>query len=136
MDILVPICICCVLPVSIVLIVFLTRMNADNKRSRVMIKAIESGADIDYERLAEMLGKAKRTPREILNRRLLYGCIFSLIGLVLMTIGVVGLCAGSGFDADAVSDPMIFGGLFFAIGVGYLIVYFVTRKEVKEIKEE
>lgn len=39
---LVPIFICVVLPVAIVLIVFLAAMNSDNKRAKILIKAIET----------------------------------------------------------------------------------------------
>ena len=67
---LVPIFVCCVLPVSIVLIVFGTQMFADNKRAAVLIKAIEANKDINADKLAEAplktekdsSGTAEQTP--------------------------------------------------------------------------
>lgn len=129
---LVPIFICVVLPVSIVLIVFLAAMNSDNKRAKILIKAIEAGNGIDADRLAEALRKPQKSERQILNLRLLRGCIFSFVGLALCIVGIVSLCSGSEFDSDPVTVPLIFGGASFAIGLSYLVVYFVTRKQLRE----
>lgn len=129
-DILVPIFVCVVLPVSIVLIIFFAGINADNKRAKVLIKAIESNNGIDADRLAQALAKPRKTPREVLNGRLLRGCIFSFIGLVFMIIGIVGFCMNSELE-DAVEGPLILGGISLSIGLSFLIVYFVTKKEVE-----
>lgn len=76
-SIIVPIFVCVVLPVAIVAIVYAASINSDNQRSKVLIKAIESNCGIDADKLAEALQKPKKTAREILNLRLLRGCIFS-----------------------------------------------------------
>ena len=131
-QILVPIFICAILPMAIVLIVFMAVMNADNKRAAVLIKAIESNNNIDADKLATALAKPRKTPRELLNGRLLRGCIFSFTGLLLELVGIVGLCNGVGFESDPVSVPMIFGGISLAVGLSFLVVYFVTRKYVKD----
>lgn len=131
-ETLVPIFICVVLPVAIVGIIAATKINNDNKRSKVLIKAIESNCNIDADKLAEALQKPRKTARQVLNNRLLLGCIFTLIGLVLITIGVLSLCMDAGFADDPVTVPLIFGGASFAIGLSYLIVYFVTRKQIKD----
>lgn len=131
-QILVPIFICVVLPVSIVLIFYLAAMNSDNKRAQILIKAIESGKDIDTDKLADALRKPRRTPREILNLRLLRGCIFTLLGLVFVIIGA-GILFGGGPYAEAPGLQMIIlGAIFLAIGVSYLIVYKTTRKQIKD----
>lgn len=131
-EILVPIFVCVVLPVAIVAIVFAAAMNNDNKRSEVLIKAIESNCGINPDKLAEALQKPKKTAREILNLRLLRGCIFSFIGLALCIVGIVSLCMGTEFSADPVTVPLVFGGASLAIGLSYLVVYFVTRKQIKD----
>ena len=122
--ILVPIFVCVVLPVAIIAIIFGASINSDNKRSQVLIKAIESNCDIDADKLAEALQKPKKTAREILNLRLLRGCIFSLVGIAVCIIGIIA--------ADTVTVPLIFGGASLAIGLSYLVVYFVTRKQINE----
>lgn len=131
-EAIVPIFICVVLPVAIVAIVFAAAINNDNKRSKVLIKAIESNCGINADKLAEALQKPKKTAHEILNLRLLRGCIFSLIGLGLCIIGIVSLCMGTEFSADPVTVPLIFGSASLAIGLSYLVVYLVTRKQIKD----
>lgn len=131
-DILVPIFICVVLPVAIVAIVCAAAMNSDNKRAKVLMKAIESGCGIDADSLAAALQKPKKSSREILNLRLLRGCIFSFIGLALCIVGIVSLCMGTEFSAGPVTVPLEFGGASLAIGLSYLVVYFVTRKQIKD----
>lgn len=127
-DILVPIFICVVLPVAIVALTVWPRINSSNRRAQILDKAIEKG-NIDPEKLAAMLEdpKTKSTPREILNKRLLLGCIFTLIGVLLTVIGI--------FDGEGLSSDnfgLVLGGVSLAIGISYLIVFFVTRKQVAE----
>ncbi|WP_289769566.1 hypothetical protein [uncultured Duncaniella sp.] len=121
-----------VLPIAIVAIVFAAAINNDNKRSKVLIKAIESNCGINADKLAEALQKPKKSAREILNLRLLRGCIFSFIGLALCIVGIVSLCMGTEFSAEHVTVPLVFGGASLAIGLSYLVVYFVTRKQIKD----
>lgn len=130
-DILVPIFICVILPVSIVLITSLTKINGDNKRSQIIIKAIEANREVDTDKLIESLKKPQKSSREILNARLQRGWMYSLIGAVLSVFSFINLANGTGFDDDSVSIPLLFGGISLAVGVSYLITYFVTRKQEK-----
>ncbi len=133
---LIPIFICVVLPVAIVLIVFIAAMNSDNKRAQILIKAIEANNGIDADKLAEALQKPRKTAREILNLRLLRGCIFSFIGLALVTVGITNVISGTDFSADPVTVPLLFGGVSIAVGVSFLVVYFVTRKQILDSKAD
>lgn len=129
-DILVPIFICVVLPVAIVLIISLSSMHTENKRTQVLLKAIEADNSIDADKLAQALAKPKKTPRELLNLRLMRGCFFSLAGIGLCVVGLLAKINGEAFGSDPVSIPLMFGGLGLAMGISYLIVYFATRKQV------
>ena len=135
-GILVSIFICVVLPVAIVLIVFLYNMNSDNKRAEVLIKAIEANKDIDTDKLAEAFSKPRRSPREILNLRLLRGSIFTLCGLGFVIFGLVGLANDFTIRMEPVMIPMICGASCLAVGISYLIVYFVTRKQLADEDKE
>lgn len=128
--------ICCVLPIAIVLIVFLANINADNKRAKVLIKAIEANNAMDVDKLAEALQKPRRSAAEILNKRLLRGCIFTLVGVALIIISFVNLANGSTFQDDPTTVPMVFGGLSIAVGLSFLIVYFVTRHQADETPQK
>ncbi len=65
-QLLVPICVCVVLPVIIVWIIFRSVTNKDNKNAEIIIKAIESNSAIDADKLVEALSKKQKTPRQIL----------------------------------------------------------------------
>ncbi len=135
-EILVPIFCGCVLPIAIVLIVALRKSNVVNKRSEILIRAIEANKEVDTDKLIDAMKEPKKSPQELLNARLLRGCMFSLIGLVLIIIGIVGLSIGISFTDDEVSAPFIFGGISLAIGISYVIVYFITRKQILPEEEK
>lgn len=130
-DLLVPIFICVVLPLGVVFLSSRTKMNADNKRAEVLIKAIEtSGVGADADKIVDAMKKPEKSPREILNSRLLRGCIYSLIGLLFIMVGVIGLCSGKEFTSDPVELPILAGGASLAVGVGYLTVYMASRRHL------
>lgn len=133
-SILIPIFVCVVLPVSIVAIVFKASINSDNKRAQVLIKAIESNCGINTDKLAEALRKPKKTAREILNLRLLRGCIFSLIGLGFLVIVILSLTTKTSlyYDPSYLPFSLIICIPSLAIGISYLTVYFATRKQIKD----
>lgn len=134
-ETLVPIFVCVVLPISIVLIVSLRKRNSDNKRAEILIKSIESGRDIDTKRLTDALQTPTPTQWDILYARLLRGCIYSLVGMALVLVYLIGLLSDS-TDRDLMSLCLVVGLICFALGLAYLIVYFVTRKQVLEDKQE
>lgn len=129
-EILVPIFCGCVMPIAIVLIISLRKSNVVNKRSEILIRAIEANKEVDTDKLIEAMKEPKKTPQEILNTRLLRGCMFSLIGIVLIIIGVVAVSMGASFYNEDVCASFIFGGISLAIGLSYLIVYCITRKQI------
>lgn len=122
---LVPIFICVVLPVAVVLITGIIRMNTVRQRTQVLLKAIEVNKNADVERLAESMRPPRKTPEELLSLRLLRGCIFSLTGLVLICVGLI---LAVSFDIEATVWTIITGAILIAIGASYLIVYRMTRK--------
>lgn len=130
-SILVPIFCGCVLPIAIVLIISMRKKNNDDKRAEILIKAIESGEEVDAEKLADALGKPKHTPLEILNARLLRGCMYTLIGLALAVVYL----AWPDYDANVLSSLMFLSAISTAVGIAYLIVYFVTRGQVLDDKK-
>lgn len=131
-EILVPIFVCVVLPVAIVALLVIPSVNSANKRAKVLIKAIEANNGIDTEQLAKSLEKKQLTPREQLNRRLQRGCLYSFLGLFLASIGIISLCDGSDLSSDGVTIPLIACGICLAIGLSNLVVYFASRKQVKD----
>lgn len=134
-QLLVPIFICVVLPVAIVWILNRKSMNRTNKNAEVLLKAIESNPNIDLDKLVTSLGTSM-SPRELLHKRLLNGCIYSLLGLAIMTMTLIECHVISNFNTAIDSDLefilLTVAGSCLAIGIGYLITWFVTRKSVKQ----
>ena len=128
MEKLVPVFICAVLPIAIVAIFCRTRMNSDNKRAEVLIKAIESNFDIDADKLAEALSKPQKGARDILNARLLRGCVCTFLGMAGTIFGIWLVSSNSAPDAEGCT--FLVSAAFLAIGLGFLVTYFVTRKQV------
>lgn len=127
-EVLITLLVCVILPVGIVFIINYRKINKDNQRAKILTKMIESANDIDGEKLAGLLEDEKekkqtlKTPEERRISRLLKGCIFTLIGLVLPLLV---------FFAEAQTGFLVIGSISAAIGISFLIVYFVTGKSVK-----
>lgn len=125
---LVPLGVCVLLPIMLVWFYFNSVNNKANLRAEVMTKAIE--ANVCPEKLDDVFESLKKTAEEISQTRLLNGCIFTLLGISLLIMTFV-------FSDDGLQRFMYFlSSVCFSIGIGYLIVYFVTRKTVKVEKEE
>ncbi len=133
---LVPIFVCVILPIAIVLITALTKINSDNKQTQIIIKAIEANKEVDTDKLIESMRRPRKSAREILNLRLLRGCMFFLIGIGLEIIGLFNFATNHDSTSDPVVVPIVFGCIPLAIGISYLIVYRVTRKELDQAKDE
>lgn len=127
----IPIAICVVLPIAIVWIIASKARNYDNKRAEIILKAIECQPNIDPEAITAALrqtdgNRRPKTPVELLNFRLLRGCIFTLVGIAAILLGYYQW-----------SFIYYAAAVFMPIGLGYLIVYFATRKQVlKEAEAE
>lgn len=127
-DILVPIAICVILPVLIVWIVFRAAVNKDNKNAEVLMKAIENHSTIDADKLVEAMGRPKKTDMQVLQLRLLRGCFFTFLGVAAAIVCVIlSYCAP---ESHLQNVLMMLSGASLAIGIAYLVVYFVTRKNV------
>lgn len=134
-DVLIPICVCCVLPISIVLIVFIYRNRALAQKTEVIKLAIEKGAKIDPDTLMDALSgrnsKSKTVMSRLLNR-LTWSILLLLTGIVS---GIVLLCQGP--DAMPDSKYVVVSIVSLSVGVALLVSYFVGRKMLgKEVAAE
>ena len=131
-EILVPVAICVVMPVMIVWLINRTRQNETNRKTEIMLKAIESGATIDADFFKAQ--KATLTIKERLLKRLSVGCICTLIGLILETIGILNFV---GWNGTTTSLALLIGGILLGIGVSLIVVFFIGKKMLaKEMEEE
>lgn len=135
-DALVPICICVVLPVLIVWIIGKVKQNETNRKAEIMLKALDSGAKIDTDFFKSQSGN--KTIKERLLGRLTGACVTSLIGAVLLVVGIFlqGLPEWSS-NVELVILSYLFGGILLAVGASLFIVYLAGKKMLaKEIEAE
>ena len=130
-GLLVPLGICVVLPVLIVWLVTRTRQNETDKKTEIMLKAIEAGATIDAE-FFKSQQREQKTIKERLLSRLTWGFIFSLIGVVILVLAIVfaNSYAPNGWNFGNSPAPTfaIIGGISLAIGLALFAVFFVGKK--------
>lgn len=122
-DILVPIAICVALPVLIVWLVSRRSINADKLRTQVLIEALQHNADLDADKLAEAMRKPQKTPEQIRTFRLAFGLISFFMSLTVFVFGVY-------MNAKGCNDTyalFLSSAILAPIGLGNLIVYYVTR---------
>lgn len=132
-DILLPIGVCVVLPVTIVWLIMRTRQNETNRKAEIMLKAIEAGVAVDPNLFKEE--KGPKSTKDRLLKHLTAACVTMFPGLVLFAIGLFS-CIKFRFEFP---DTLIItgGGILIAIGSAFLIVYSTGRKLLaKEIEAE
>lgn len=122
-DILIPIFICVVLPVTIVWLVTRARQNEINRRTEVMLKAIENGQEIDPNLFNNVRKNPKSVKQELLEK-FNGACITSLMGVAFLVMSLVpGINVG---DFQSLMVPA--GFVMIAVGIGLFISYFTGKK--------
>ena len=138
-DIIKPICIFVVLPIVLVLFYLRNKRYESEKRTEIVMAAIEKNGEIDVQEFFKNLNKPRKTVREKLAMQLhwevLLGSIFTIFGLVVfIALGVlIGFGITKGDDVIAMSCCLGIPAL--ALGAGLLIAYFSGRKMMKELKD-
>ncbi len=117
----IPICVCVILPVMIVWLVQRSRSHRIDKRSEVLVKAMENGVEVDPNLLIDETPDRKKSLKMQMISYLSNGVIFGLIGLLFIILTVAGVASFPAWGYYA-GIPLL------AVGVGNLVAYFVGRK--------
>jgi uncharacterized membrane protein len=120
------------IPILIAILSYRRKVNETNKRAEVALAALEKGSGEMPEELMKSLNKPQKSIKERLLGKLLWGLSFTIFGAVLLVAKIVRYNAGN-------TDEMIsLGGIaLLALGIGYLVYYFVGRRMLsKEIEAE
>ena len=134
--ILVPIAICCVLPIVVVWLTARRRMNETNSRTQIALAAIEKNPDMDIEELLKKVSKGGKLLKEKLLTKLLWGCLTTLLGIGLIGFGIY-LSANNLGGTDDPMTSVCFGLIALGVGIAFLINYFVGKRMLaKEIEAE
>lgn len=129
-EILIPIGVVVVLPVAIVAIVFKSALASERNRKEIILAALEKNPNLDVEDLVKRMKKSNKLIKEKLLARLERGCLCCLMGVAFMVLyfflGVQG--------EDLI---VVVGAALIAIGIAFLISYFVGRRMLaKEMEAE
>ncbi|MBO4537036.1 MAG: hypothetical protein J5702_07490 [Bacteroidales bacterium] len=135
-EVIVPIFICVILPVSIVLIIGLVRRNETNRKAEVMLKAIENGVPVDLEQLNPK--KKSKSIKQDLLEKLNGACITGIMGIGFLTLGILRTQSwefGRNMFLNKFWLPA--GAVLLAVGIGLLISYLTGKKMLaKELEAE
>ncbi|WP_278888409.1 DUF6249 domain-containing protein [Leyella stercorea] len=128
-QLLVPIGVAVVLPITIVAIVFKSALASERNRKEIVLAVLEKNPDIDVEQLMKNLKKSEKLIKEKLLAKLQRGCLCCLMGVALVLLYF--------FPSVQNEFLIIAGTALIAIGIAFLVGYFVGRRMLeKEILAE
>ena len=119
-SVIVPIVVCFLLPVSIILIVSLSRKHEIDKRTDVMLKAIEAGQPVDpnlFSRPSERKSSAEKSAD-----RLQGAVVTLLLGVVFTVLFFIG------HDLPWQKYYIIAGPVLLAAGIANYVSYALVKK--------
>lgn len=134
-DILKPIGICVVLPIIIVWLNMRRKTNETNRRTEVLLAAIEKNPDMDMEDFIRKMNPKTKTTKERLMSRLLWGLVFIAIGTSLLLSALYqDYQGGAGLDFFPIYSGC---GCVLLIGISFVAVFFISKRMLaKEIEAE
>ena len=136
--IIVPLGIVVVLPIAIAYIAYKKKQHETNKRTEIVMAAIEKNSDIDVQEFLSKLNPPQKTYKErMLNRlhqEILWGTI-CLIGGAVCIIATVTTSLINGYEGMDIGFLTIFGIIPLAIGIGLLVAYKSGKKSLDQVSE-
>ena len=117
--------VCVVLPVLIVWMVLRARKHQIDRKTEIVMKAIDAGIPVD-ESFFKSPKKVKGTKKELLER-LTGACVTTFLGIAFLTLSICGKNL-PGADVSDYVDLVLPGGILLAIGIALFIAYFIGRK--------
>lgn len=129
-DLLTTLGICVVLPIVIVLLVLRSRRHEVDRKTEIVLKAMEAGIPIDENLLKTK--KPKSIKKDLVDR-LTGACVTTFMGAAFLVLSLF-----QSNIAFADFDGMAFPGvILLAIGIALFIAYFCGKKMLaKEIEAE
>jgi len=137
-EALIPIAIVVVLPVLIVWIVMRARQHEVDKKTEILLKAVENGTQVDPS-FFESAGPRKKTAKDKLMGYLTAAMVTGIIGLITLVIQILMYSKLGMFTQknEMLVLPLTLSGIILAVGLAFFVVYFVGKKTyAKELKEE
>ncbi len=126
-DILVSLGVVVALPVLIVSIIFRSVMAADRNRKEIILAALEKNPNLNVEDLVKRMNKSEKLIKEKLLAKLQRGCLCCLMGVALVLLYF--------FPSVQNEFLIITGTALIAIGIAFLVGYFVGRRMLAQEME-
>lgn len=117
----------CVLPIMAIWLIIRRKMNETNKRTQIILAAIEKNPDMDVEELMKKLSPKQKLLKEKLLTKLLWGTLTTLLGLGFIGLGVWGGYIGDNWSEDTMENIGI-GLILLAIGIAFLVNFWLGKK--------
>ncbi|WP_278697883.1 DUF6249 domain-containing protein [Leyella stercorea] len=116
-----------VLPVAIVAIVFKSALASERNRKEIILAALEKNPNLDVEDLVKRMKKSEKLIKEKLIARLERGCLCCLMGVAFVLLY---------FLLSVQNEFLIIAGTaLIAIGIAFLVSYFVGRRMLAQEME-
>ena len=132
---LIPIVCAGVLPIMVVWFIVRRKMNETNKRTQIILAAIEKNPEMDIEEFLKKI-EPKKLLKEKLLTKLLWGFLTSFIGLGLILFGIYLNTNNIGGTEDPLT-AICFGFILMVIGIAFFIYYAMGKRMLaKEIEAE
>ena len=135
-EILVPIACGCVLPIMAIYLGVRQMMNETNKRTEIVLAAIEKNPGMDIEELMKKISPKKKLLKEKLLTKLQWGSIITFLGVGLIVFCIIQAFIG-GMPTAALQQFSLFGAVLTGIGIAFLVNYNIGKKMLaKEMEAE
>ena len=126
-QVMIPIGICVILPISIVMLYLRARKHETNKRTEILLAAIEKNAEIDVDDFLAKLAPPKKSIKQMLLAKLMWGSIITAIGAGAMGYTIYADVMGE-MPVGILQNCYLFSAPILLVGVAILIVFFVSKK--------
>lgn len=137
-ETLVPLGICVILPIIVITLAMKTRRHEMDKKTEVLLKAVESGAQLDpaFFESAAKVGCREKTVKDKLMGWLIAGCITAGIGILLCIVSIL-IIVKADVDDAAIYMILIPSAVLIATGIAFFVAYFTGKKKIwaKELAE-
>ena len=135
-DILIPISICVIMPITMVWLNLRSKKQADKNRTDIILAALEKNPNIDLEELMQKITPKSATLKEKLLKKLMWGSVISAIGLGFLGYALYMDVVG-GMPVEDMGRSYFCGGITMLIGLAILLVFFISKRMLaKELEAE
>ncbi len=126
-ELLIPLGVAVVLPIAIVAIVFKSVLASERNRKEIILAALEKNPNLNVEDLVKRMKKSEKLIKEKLLAKLQRGCLCCLMGVALVLLY---------FFLSVQNEFLIIAGpALIAIGIAFLVGYFVGRRMLAQEME-